>query len=177
MPSRIILAAGLVALLAGCQTKAEKQVDRAYEVVQLDDAGRMMAYDLMQAGRDIDPKERQFILAFQVDRLSGPGWRQAHDTLVSLGKDSIPILIVALDKDKKVYREHKPRYGAQADGASVPFTLKEVAYQVLVDIVMHYSSYKGQIPDLNKAKWERWWDANGSGLTVQGTKRTISKSR
>ena len=110
-------------------------------------------------------------------RLSGPGWRQARGTLVSLGKDSIPILIVALDKDKPVYREHKPRYGAQTDGASVPFTLKEVAYEVLVDIVMHYSSFKGQLPELNKAKWERWWNANGSGLVVQGTKRTISESR
>ena len=158
-------------LLCGCQGGAQRQVDQAYDLVQLDDAGKMMAYDLLRAEEDLDPKEREYILAFQVMRLKGPGWRYAHDTLVALGKDSIPILIMALDRDDPTEAELRPRYGFRPTPRRRVFNLSEVAYTVLSDIVVHYSNYTGAIPARDRAQWERWWGSHESGLIVSGRRR------
>ena len=161
-------------VLCGCRGAAVKEVERAYEVVQLDDAARRMAFEMLRPEEKLSDWERQVILAFQVKRLAGPGWKEAHQTLVAMGKDSIPVLIAALDRTDPCHHEIKPRFGPEAFLPKKVFTLGEMAYEVLVDIVAHYSNYSGPIPPRDRARWERWWASNRSGLDVLGRGRALT---
>ena len=171
----VALSVALVAIsLSGCGGIAQKEVRQAYDVVELAETDRDMAFEMLKPEERLTPWERQVILAFQVKRLGGAGWREAHQTLVAMGKDSIPILIQALDRKDPVHHELKPRYGAQSHQPKRVFTLGEMAYQVLVDIVGHYSNYKGPVPSHSRPQWERWWASNGSGLVVLGRGRALT---
>jgi len=174
MKALMMFALALAFLAGGCKSAAVKEVERVQEVVELDDSGRIMAFEMLRPQEKLSDWERQVILAFQVKRLAGPGWREARKTLVAMGKDSIPVLIQALDRDEEAHHEFKPRQGPQSHVEPRVFTLGDMAYDVLRDIVMHYSNFRGEIPPLSRTRWERWWDSNGSGLVVLGRGRALT---
>ena len=176
MRSSSLIALGAALVVCGCHQAAVREVRHAQEIVQLAENDRAMAFELLKPEEKLSSWERQVILAFQVKRLAGPGWRDARRTLVAMGKDSIPILIEALDRKDPVHHELKPRSGAEVRDYRPVFNLGEMAYDVLCDIVMHYSTYKGQLPPHSRGHWERWWGSNRSRLVVLGRgKRTLTK--
>jgi len=172
MRRAVLLALGLAAAaVAGCGTAAKKEVSVSTDVVPLDPADRSMVYDFRKPPREMSPRDTEMTLAFQIERLSGAGWKNARESLVSMGKPAIPALIGALDRGEPTQAEVKPRFGAEVRSPKDVYTVGELAYTILLDIVQHYSDFKGNLPERDKAKWDAWWAQSGPGLSVLGKAR------
>jgi hypothetical protein len=172
MRRAVLLALWLAAAaVSGCGAAAKKEVEVSTDVVPLQAADRSTVYEFRTPPREMSPREKEITLAFQIERLSGPGWRNAREALISMGKDSIPALIGALERGEPSQAEIKPRFGAEVRNPKDVYTMGELAYSVLLDIVQHYSSFKGQLPGRDKAKWDAWWAQSGPGLSVLGKAR------
>ena len=111
---------------------------------------------------NLSPEDRAKLLELGLAGLKGNNWQLAKDTLVSLGKESVPDLIQLLSSAAPTAAAAGPLPVTRVK------TLGELAGDTLLEIVQYHSNYVGQLPPCDQAAWAAWWDQHGAGLTVHG---------
>ena len=110
------------------------------------------------------PRKKDMYLQVEIDRLKTAGWREAEIALIRYGKEAIPPLIDLLDSNEGSQAVIKP-IGREVRTKSLAYTVGQVAYHVLVDIVGHRTNWKKELPPFDKEAWEDWWRRNESRIT------------
>ena len=105
------------------------------------------------------PRDREIYLQVELDRLKTAGWREAERQLIRYGRHAIPPLIELLDSQEESQDVMKP-LGREVRTRSLGYTVGQVAYHVLMDIVTHCTDHEGELPLLDRKAWEDWWREN-----------------
>ena len=120
--------------------------------------GSVFGDRLLDAARR-PPRDREIYLQVELDRLKTAGWQEAERALIRYGRDAIPPLIELLDSQEESQAALKP-LGREVRTRSLAYTVGQVAYHVLIDIVTHRTDHEGELPLLEKKAWEDWWREN-----------------
>jgi hypothetical protein len=110
----------------------------------------------------LSPGDRKQLLDLALVGLKGNNWQHARDVLIALGKDSVPPLIDLVGNDAPSAASFSP-----APPETRVKTLGEVAHDVLLEILVYRSNYRGELPARSPEAWKRWWAANGAGLQIK----------
>ena len=122
--------------------------------------------DQLLAAPSRPEKQKDIYLQVELDRLETAGWREAELALIGYGKKAIPPLIELLDSTKESQAVIKP-LGREVRTRSLTYTVGQVAYHVLMDIIGHRAGYEGELPPFKKTAWEDWWRENGSRIAFR----------
>ena len=109
-------------------------------------------------------RRRDLYLQVELDRLKTAGWQEGELALIDYGKKAIPPLIELLDSNEESQAAIKP-LGREVRTRSLTYTVGQVAYHVLVDIIGHRAGYEGELPRFDKQAWIDWWKRNESRIT------------
>ena len=158
---------GLAALafVFGCIGGAQGPVGTYRLELSREIMGVVFGDELLPSAAPTGPR-RKFFLQVEVDRLKTAGWREGEIALIDYGKDAIPPLIELLDNREEAMAVIQP-LGKAVKTRSLTYNVGEVAHHVLMDIVGHYSDYRGELPPLDKGAWEEWWRRNERRITFR----------
>ncbi len=171
------LVAFLVPALVGCAAQLRSESEEAMEQTELA-AGdyRLTKTRFFRIRRPrsryarLSPADREELLRHLIEVLKTPMWREARFTLIGIGKDSIPLLIEALNREDETADELRPRPGPRYESERVFNKLGDVAWYVLKDMIANYSNYRrtGGLPERHQQDlWRRWWKRHG-GIRIYG---------
>ncbi len=98
-----------------------------------------------------------------ISQLGTSSWQDAQTLLVESGKASIPFLIDALSSSDAAYNLGGH---TKSDAGRLPRqrTVGEVASELLTEIVMNHTSYKGELPGADQNAWRERWSKNAEGV-------------
>lgn len=103
----------------------------------------------------------------QVERLGGASWQEAWLSLRRTGRYAVEPLIATLDDDRAAMAAATALPGTVTPGDRIFLTRREIAYSLLKEIAGSYSTYKGELPPLDKKAWEQWWRANARRIEIR----------
>ena len=106
--------------------------------------------------------DRKQLLELALVGLEGNNWQHARDVLIALSPDSVQPLIDLVANDKPSAASYSP-----APPETRVKTIGEVAHDVLLEILVYRSNYRGELPARSQEAWKRWWAANGAGFQVK----------
>ncbi|MHC5057433.1 MAG: hypothetical protein ACYTKD_22390 [Planctomycetota bacterium] len=156
---------GAAAVLAGCGGTRTAGGPLFLEMVEYD---HYFFDDLASTeGRSEAVKE-------EIERLATTSWRAARANIIEAGKDAIPRLIANMDRPELTHIPLRPVPGPTMPEARPTWTLGQVSYSVLRDLVGDYGNFKGaKLPPPEKAVWEGWWQKNKKGFVAYTKEGTI----
>ncbi len=157
-------AAALVFVL-GCQGAETGPVPEPRIELSRKLMGAVFGDELLTAGRE-PMRQTDLYLQVELDRLKTAGWQEGELALIRYGKAAIPPLIQLLDSKEESQAAIKP-LGREVRTRSLTYTVGQVAYHVLMDIIGHRTNHRGELPPLDKKAWEDWWERTGSGLVFR----------
>ena len=102
-----------------------------------------------------------------VRRLTTAGWKDAQKELVEDGREAVPFLIEALGVSDEPKDGEYPLDTYTLTSAGRPtYTrpLKDVAFEVLDNMVRNHSNWKGAVPARDQQAWQEFWAAGGAAI-------------
>ncbi len=161
--------AGAVAVLAGCGGPKTGERSGFRAIAEYDHY-----FFKNPASTESSPEVRSEAIKAEVERLATPSWRIARANIIAAGKDAIPWLIASVDSAEPTHVSLRPVPGPTMPEPRGSWTLGQVSYSVLRDLVGGYGNFDGtMLPPRSKAAWEKWWGASKKGLVTYTAKGTI----
>jgi hypothetical protein len=102
-------------------------------------------------------------LKLAISQLSTASWQDAQLMLVDSGKAAVPFLIDALNNSESAFAL-AGHTKSDAGRLTRQRTVGEVAAELLTDLVLNHTSYKGELPGNDQAAWRDWWSKNADGV-------------
>lgn len=102
-----------------------------------------------------------------VRRLTTPSWKDAQKELVDAGSDAMPFLVDALGVSDEPQDGEYPLETYTLISAGRPTysrPLKDVAFEVLDNMVRNHSNWKGAVPGRDQKAWQEFWSANSASI-------------
>lgn len=96
-----------------------------------------------------------------ISRLGTSGWKEAQDELVRGGKTSVPYLIEAMNSNASAYH-NGGHVKADSSRALRQRSMNEVCSEILRDIVINRTTYKGSLPGADAQAWQTWYSTHGT---------------
>ena len=112
--------------------------------------------------------EQQDQIRRLIARLASPGWAEASEDLIKMGRPAVPHLIAALD----VPADPAEPYKAAAFNLQGPtrYTrqrpVAETAFDVLNNLIRNHSTYTGPVPSRDQAEWQKFWAEQGGSIKL-----------
>jgi hypothetical protein len=161
---------GVVAVAAGCGGSKTASGPLFLEMVEYD---HYFFDDL--ASKTESEEARSDAIKAEIERLATQSWRLARANIIAAGKDSIPRLIANIDRADPTHVPLRPVPGPTMPEARETWTLGQVCYAVLTDLVGDYgSSFKNaKLLPPRKAVWEEWWRRNQKKVVLYTEMGTI----
>ena len=161
---------GVVAVAAGCGGSQSASGPLFLEMVEYDH----YFFDDLASKTESDEARSDAIKA-EIERLATQSWRLARANIIVAGKDSIPRLIANMDRSDPTHVPLRPVPGPTMPEARATWTLGQVCYSVLSDLVGDYgSSFKdARLLPPRKAAWEEWWRRNQKKVVLYTEMGTI----
>jgi hypothetical protein len=111
--------------------------------------------------QELSPEQRAKLLELSLVGMRGNNWEHARDVLLALGEHAVPALIAQVDSDEPSAAAAGPLPVVVEKGVK---TVGELSHDILREIVLYHSSYKGQLPARKRSAWETWWKERGTSL-------------
>jgi len=161
---------GVIAVAAGCGGPKGASGPLFLEMVEYDH----YFFDDLASRSESDEARSDAIMA-EIERLATPSWRLARANIIAAGKDSIPRLIANMDRADPTHVPLRPVPGPTMPEARSTWTLGQVCYSVLRDLVGDYgSSFKNtRLLPPKKTTWEEWWRRNRKKVVLYTEMGTI----
>lgn len=164
-----VVLVGMAAIVAGCGGLQAGSGPIFLEMVEYD---HYFFDDLASTG---DSREMSSdAVKAEIERLATPSWRIARANLIAAGRGAIPRLIANIDRPEPTHVSLRPVPGPTMPEARSTWTLGQVSYSVLRDLVGDYGNFAGPtLPPPEKAAWEEWWRTNRKKAAFYTTEGTI----
>ena len=122
----------------------------------------------LEALKTKDAREQQEMIRRLIVRLASPGWAEAKEDLIKIGRPAVPHLIAAMSVPADPAEPYKYNvFNIQGPSKYVrQRPLAEAAYDVLDTLIRNHSNYNGAVPARDQADWQRFWAENGGSIAL-----------
>jgi hypothetical protein len=112
--------------------------------------------------------EQQDKIRRLIVRLASPGWAEAKEDLIKIGRPAVPHLIAAMSVPADTAEPYKYAvFNTQGPRKWVrQRPMSEAAYDVLDTLIRNHSNYTGAVPAFSQADWQAFWSGNSGSIAL-----------